>query len=243
MIWIIGGTSETGEFVEKIDGKIDYIVSVATYVGMEILKGKNTIAKRMNYRDMLKFIETNKIKAVVDLSHPYALEVSQNVKNASREKNIEYIRFIRKKTILDDKDIIKVRDIKECNDYLKSIVGTVFFTTGSKNIVDFEGVKEKNRFIYRVLPSKFSIDECVENHVELRDIVAIIGPFSKDFNLSMFKEYKADYVVMKDSGDKGGTIEKLVACKELGIKVIMIERQSEEEAGVEDIKTLVEMIL
>lgn len=243
MIWIIGGTSETSELVEKIHGLVDYIVTVATYVGMEVLEGKNTIVKRMNYEDMLLFIKSKDIKTVVDLSHPYAVEVSKNAKNSATQCNIEYIRFVRSKTILEDEEIIRVKDILECKDYLSSIVGSVFFTTGSKNIMDFEQIKGQNRFIYRVLPSKFSIDECVENNIDLKDIVAMLGPFSKYFNESMFKEYNADYVVMKDSGDKGGTIEKLIACKTLGIKAIMIERQCEDEEGIDDIENLLEMIL
>lgn len=243
MIWIIGGTSEASELVEKIHGLVDYIVTVATYVGMEVLEGKNVIVKRMNYEDMLQFIKSKNIKTVVDLSHPYAVEVSKNAKDSANYCNIEYIRFVRSKTILGDDKIIRVNDIIDCKNYLSSIMGNVFFTTGSKNIVDFEKIKGQNRFIYRVLPSKFSIDECVENNIDLKDIVAMLGPFSKDFNTSMFKEYNIDYVVMKDSGDKGGTIEKLIACKELGIKAIMIERHYEDEKGIKDIEKLVEMIL
>ena len=84
MIWIIGGTSEASELVEKIHGLVDYIVTVATYVGMEVLEGKNVIVKRMNYEDMLQFIKSKNIKTVVDLSHPYAVEVSKNAKTAIR---------------------------------------------------------------------------------------------------------------------------------------------------------------
>ena len=241
MIWIIGGTSETGELLEKIHGHVDYIATVATYVGSEILKGKNTRVKRLGYEDMLDFIANNNIKKVIDLSHPYAVEVSKNAKNASTNCEVEYIRFVREKTKLDDENFIRVNNIEECADYLKLLEGNVFFTTGSKNIVDFEKVRKDNRFIYRVLPSKFSIEECITNNIELRNIIAILGPFSEELNISLFKEYDVEYVVMKDSGDKGGTKEKLIACQELGIKAIMIGR--EDEIGVSDIEKLVEMIL
>lgn len=68
MIWIIGGTSETGELLEKIHGHVDYIATVATYVGSEVLKGKNTLEKRLSYEDMLEFIDKENIKTIVDLS-------------------------------------------------------------------------------------------------------------------------------------------------------------------------------
>ena len=125
------------------------------------------------------------------------------------------------------------RSYEECYKYLEKIIGTVFFTTGSKNIGDFEKVRGNNRYIYRVLPALESIEICRENNIHMRDIVAILGPFSKEFNNIMLSTYKADYCVMKDSGNVGGTIEKIEACKEIGIKSIIITR--EEEVGFTDI--------
>lgn len=240
MIWIIGGTSETIEFIEKIEGKVDYIVTVATYAGMERLKGKNVAVKRLDSLEMTVFIKTHKINKIIDLTHPYAVEVSENAKCVAKDTNTEYIRYVRGKSKIYS-DIISVDGIDECIEVLKKIKGNVFFTTGSKNIKDFEKVKRDNRFIYRVLPSKFSIEECIENNVELKDIVAVLGPFSVELNMSLFREYSVDYVVMKDSGIRGGTDEKLVACNNMNIGVIMIKR--EDERGIDDIDELVELIL
>ncbi len=86
-------------------------------------------------------------------------------------------------------------------------------------------MRRTNRFIHRIIPSAESLDICIRNKVKPRDIIAVVGPFSKEFNLIMFREYAADYVVMKDSGDRGGTLEKLNACRELGIVPIIVERQ------------------
>ena len=109
-----------------------------------------------------------------------------------------------------------------------------------KNISDFQRVKNNNRFIYRVLPTTFSIQECIDNNIKMQDIIAILGPFSEEFNIAMFKEYKADYVVMKDSGIEGGTPEKINACIKCGIKPVIIQRGFDE--GICDMDKLVEMI-
>ena len=47
-------------------------------------------------------------------------------------------------------------------------------------------------------------------------------------NIAMFREFKPDYIVTKDSGKIGGTDEKIEACLELGIKPIIIKRDLEE---------------
>lgn len=238
MIWIIGGTSEGRELVEKIKDIEDFIVTVATESGKEFLDTKNLQMGRMNSGEMGDFIDKNKISTLVDMSHPYARIVSENAKSAAEEKGIKYLRYIRKKSPLSNG--IYLKSYEEAYEYLDSLEGTMFFTTGSKNIKDFEKVKKDNRYIYRVLPAIESIVECKNNNVHLRDILGVLGPFSKEYNKIMFQEYNSDYVIMKDSGEKGGTLDKLQACEELDIVPIVIGR--EEEEGIDSLEEL-EMII
>lgn len=240
MIWIIGGTSEARELTGRLKGKREYIVTVATYSGAEVLQGHHPIIGRLDYDDMLKLIKDKAIDTVIDMSHPYAAEVSRNAKAACAEAGAAYIRFVRSGSEL--KDCMPVKSIEECASYLERIKGCVFFTTGIKNIKDFERVRGRNRFVYRVLPSVFSIQECVDRGIRMEDIVAILGPVSEELNYQLFKEYKADYVVMKDSGKTGGTQEKINACKRLGITPIVILRQSKEK-GIEDMDELLSSLI
>lgn len=154
--------------------------------------------------------------------------------------NIEYIRYSRRSA--EAEGCIFVDSIESCAAFLLSIKGCVFFTTGIKNIKDYEKARGENRFIYRVLPSIFSIQECVDNNVKMEDIVAILGPISEELNYQMFKDFKADYVIMKDSGKEGGTTEKVQACKRLGITPVVIGRPAEEE-GFNNIEELLKILL
>ncbi|NMB27280.1 MAG: precorrin-6A reductase [Tissierellia bacterium] len=239
MIWIIGGTSESRELVDRIKDLDNYIVTSATDSEKEFIDSSNLIVGRMNYKEMAQFIDENHISLIVDLSHPYAKEVTNNAKRIAEYKNIKYIRYTRDKVIPKSKGIY-LNSYEECYDYLKGITGTIFFTTGSKNIGDFEKIRGNNRFIYRVLPALESIEECKKYNVKLKDIVGVLGPFSKEYNKIMFKEYNADYVVMKDSGLQGGTLEKIKACEELNIIPIVIGR--EDEQGINSIDLLEQKI-
>lgn len=232
MIWIIGGTTEARSLINKLNDKRSFIVSVATYSGAEMLECENVVVNRMNQYDMVEFIKEKDIDIVVDMTHPYAVEVTQNAKAACLQTDIKYIRFKRRESVL--KDCIYIDSIEKCVEFLIDIKGCVFFTTGTKNIKDFEKARGKNRFVYRILPSIFSVQECIDNNIKMEDIVAILGPVSEELNYQMFKDYKADYVVMKDSGKEGGTLEKIQACVRLGIPALVIGRQSMEE-GLENI--------
>lgn len=240
MIWIIGGTTETVEFVNKIKGRIDYIVTSATESEREFIDDKNLLVCRMDEKGMEKFIIQKSIELVIDLSHPYAVEVTRNAKYAAEKCSVKYMRYVRKK-IDEVGKCIYLESVEQCKEFIETIEGCVFFTTGTKNIKDFEPIRKSRRFIYRVLPSIESIGECIKNNIKMEDIIAILGPFSVDLNVAMFKEFSSNYVVMKDSGNNGGTREKIKACNILGIKAIVIGR--EDEDGVYDLDEILKYIL
>lgn len=239
MIWIIGGTCETRELVKRLNGRKNYIITAATEDGKQFIDSQNLLIGRMDYHEMVKFIQENQIKLVIDLSHPYAVLVSKNAQRAASSQNVKYIRYVRPQAVFTDCVIYK-KSLDECIEYLKSVSGTVFFTTGSKNIGRFEKIKGNNRFVYRILPSIPGIEECKKYNVLIKDVVAMLGPFSVELNRAMFKEYDADYVIMKDSGIEGGTNEKIKACINLGIVPVVIGREKEE--GIEDLDEIVELI-
>lgn len=239
MIWIIAGTSEARELISRIKDLDDYIATIATDGGKEFLNSEKVKIGRMNYEQMVDFCKENNISLIVDLTHPYAKIVSKNAKKVEKQLNIKYIRYVRDKVDTTSNNIY-LNNYEEAYEYLSNIEGTVFFTTGSKNIGDFEKVRGNNRFIYRILPTVDSIAECKKYDISMKDIVAVLGTFSTEYNKAMFEEYNADYVIMKDSGEKGGTMEKINACEELGITPIIIGR--EEEKGIKDLDLLEKII-
>lgn len=236
MIWIIGGTSETTRFLKKIKNRFRFIISVATEEGCIGLDSDKVVVARFQPAEMPSFVERHGINGIVDLSHPYAAEVSRNAREVARRLRVPYYRYIREPS--DTKNATVCGTLENCLQFLQTIKGTVFFTTGSKNIPEFQKVRKKNRFVYRILPTKTGIEACIEHKVPLKDIVALLGPVSTDLNVSMFREYGADYVVMKNAGLEGGTTDKIIACEKLGIRPIVIDR--EKEMGYSDMDRLID---
>lgn len=239
MIWIIAGTSEGREIITRIKDLDNFIVTIATDGGKEFFSTDKLVVGKMTYEEMIVFSKEYNISIIVDLTHPYAKIVSENAKKLSKEGNIRYIRYVRDK-VGGLSNSVYLNSYEEAYQYLSNISGTVFFTTGSKNIEGFEKVRRNNRFIYRVLPALDSIKECIKYNISMKDTVAVLGPFSTKYNKIMLEEYKADYCIMKDSGENGGTMEKIRACEELGIIPIVIGR--EEEEGINDLD-LIEKII
>ncbi len=239
MIWIIGGTSEAAELANALRGKVDFVVSVATKTGKEFLEDCRVEVGRMNVAAMKNYIRIRNINIIIDASHPYAAEVTDNARQASKATETDYIRFTRPKE--SHEGAVTMHSLTECLHYLKSISGTVFFTTGSNQIKHFETVKGENRFVYRILPTPESTEECRKAGVALKNIIAALGPFSITLNKAMFQDFEANYVIMKNSGKRGGTSEKIEACRQLNITPVIIER--EDETGFTGLDRLVTHVL
>ena len=88
------------------------------------------------------------------------------------EKKIKYIRFERK--ILD--------------------YGTenVLSTLGSNSLVELRSIEEKNNLFIRILPTAASIQNAEKLGYLPKNIIAMQGPFSKEMNVAILKNYKID---------------------------------------------------
>ena len=239
MIWIIGGTSETNHFLRKINPSLAVVVTVATEEGRSRIDHGEVILAGMNQEEMDAFIARHQIKAVVDLSHPYAIQVSNNAREAAQKNGLPYYRYLRSASEI--KDAFCVNQLTLVSIIWQRSTAPFFFTTGSKHIPDFQAVRKSNRFIYRILPAKTSLQTCIDHKVSVSDIIAILGPISADLNKAMFGAYQAGYVVMKNAGSEGGTPEKLDACHQLGIQAIVVGRVG--ETGYTDLDELLKDLI
>ena len=251
MIWIIGGTSETVKFLEKckesnkfIDFS-DFIVTVTTEDALKFLSDFKVDVKvgKMEKADMYDFVEENTITKCIDLSHPHARIVSQNASEVCNNKNISYFRYARPFEKIYMENLLYFENYEELIKYLKKLEylnKNFFFTTGVSKVVDFEKVKGNNRYIYRVLPSVSSLEILNNSHVEMNNIVCILGPVSQELNEAMLMDFNADYLVMKDSGIASKSKERIMAANKLGIKTLCVSMK--EENGFADLDSIVELI-
>ncbi|MGL4997875.1 MAG: precorrin-6A/cobalt-precorrin-6A reductase [Cetobacterium sp.] len=136
MIWVIGGTKDSRDFIESFSFKEKLILTTATEYGGKLLEGVQDIkifCKRMDSLQMEAFVDENEITKIVDLSHPYAEEVSKNAIHCSKIKGIEYIRFERE-NLVSDENAIEFSNLESLLEYTESLEGNILVTLGSNNI-------------------------------------------------------------------------------------------------------------
>lgn len=228
MILVLGGTSDSLRVCEILNEKNKkFILSVTTDYGKEISKdfADNIALGKMNLEDMIKFIKENNINAIVDSTHPYAMEVSKNAIEASEILNIRYLRYERPSdNVLDNPNIYTVNNIEEAAELANKIGTNIFLATGSKNLEYFVKNLKNKEIVARILPTVDVIKACEEIGLKPENIVGMKGPFTYDINKSLYKFYNSDLVITKESGKEGGFYEKIKASLDLNIKTIVILR-------------------
>ena len=77
-----------------------------------------------------------------------------------------------------------------------------------------------------------------EGGIPHRNIIAMQGPFSKELNAAMIRQYGVRYLVSKDGGGPGGFPEKAAAAKETGAQLIVLRRPADSGFGFEEVLNL-----
>ncbi|MHB9924097.1 cobalt-precorrin-6A reductase [Clostridium botulinum] len=250
MIALILGTSEGREILSLLNKFTDNIlISTATAYGGEILKNykyKKLNTKPLNKEELSNMLKENQVNILIDASHPYALEVTKNAREVSKDLNIKYLRYERPSSAEEfkgNKKVVFLEDYKDLNEALKNIKGNILNTSGSRNMDKILDLKLENRIIHRVLPSVKVLEDCFNLGVKVEDLMAIKGPISKELNKAFIKDYDAKALILKDSGPQGGTKEKILACLECDIYALVIRRKKiNYEREFDNIEDLVEHI-
>lgn len=201
-------------------------------------------AGRLNWQQMAEQMRHYAPKLVIDGTHPYAKEVTKNIRKACQETGCPYIRLRREEEGGHYEGIYWVEDSREAAAYLKEKEGNILLTTGSKELEEFLCIPFYEERIYvRILPVPEMVKKCLELGIQGKNLICMQGPFSKELNLAMLKEFQISYMVTKESGKAGGFPEKIAAAKEAGAKVVGIKRPREEKGcSMEEIKMRISSI-
>jgi len=224
MFWIIGGTINAREIATMLLQRgISVLVTTTTELGSSLAQqaGLEVLQASLTYEDMLQLIQNKKINMVIDASHPFATEVSLNAIKASAEMGIEYLRFERKQEQIEG--VYSFSSYPDIVEYLKNTQGNILLTIGSKHVSQFTSLGT-NRLFARVLPVNQSLDLCKDAGIPSRNVLALGGAFSVEFNKAMMNEFDIRFLVTKESGEDGGVREKTEAAKLVGAEVVMLQR-------------------
>ncbi len=243
-ILIFAGTTEGRQLAEFLSRQqIPCTACAATEYGGGLLKENQYVkikSGRLCQTEMQALMKEEQAAVVVDATHPYAVEVSANIKNACMEEEREYVRLLRASEAAEVKDAVFVDSVEEAVEFLQHTTGNILATTGSKELHKYtklDGYRE--RVFARVLSTPEVAASCAELGFNGRHLICMQGPFSQELNTAMLTQFEAKWLVTKEAGKNGGFAEKIRAAREAGASVVLIGRPAQEEGlSLEEVKAL-----
>ncbi|MDG2187520.1 MAG: precorrin-6A/cobalt-precorrin-6A reductase [Hyphomicrobiales bacterium] len=226
-ILIIGGTAEGFKIASLIEKK--------SFLPILSLQGNTLKPKEVYYETRVggfggveglkDYLIKNSIKIIIDASHPYSIQISNNALIASKQLDIKLIKLNRsawKQTYSDN--WLRVKSFSDSKYILDALPreSRIFLTIGKKYLPIFYDCKQW--IMIR------TIDQYNNCRTGNRKYITGRGPFQVSQELILLKGNNITHIVSRNSGSKE-TYAKIQAAKILGIEIIMIDREKESILG------------
>lgn len=249
-IMVMAGTKDAANIIKnlKSSGNFKILATTTTEYGAEIAKASGAdkvLSGQLNEKDLINLLITEEIRVLIDATHPFATAATKNAIKSSENAKIKYIRFERPQEKLDESKLIhKVFSFEEAALKANELTeGRVLHLAGVSTLKHVIEKIDSQRLFARVLPSLDSIQKCLDLGLKQKNIIAMQGTFSKNFNKVLMDEYNISLIITKDSGETGGTPSKINAALELGIHIVLVTRPKISELNNKDVFTSLDEII
>jgi len=216
---LLGGTADGRRIASRLhDDGVQLVYSVAGLVRRPNVSCEVISGGFRQYGGLECYIAQQKITAILDVTHPYAVQMSTTAATSARQCRIPYWRFHRQKWT--QKNQSTWRHFSSWQTLMASLEQRkrLFLTVGQISQTDIDRLsKDRELVVLRTaVQPKISLPD---NVVWLR----AIGPFNDEGENQLMKQYCFDALVSKNSGGES-TEAKLRAAERYQVTVYMLDR-------------------
>lgn len=190
---------------------------------------------------MAAFVTEQNIRCILDASHPFARQISQQ----AIAFPIPYLRYERpaitghirscpptNHTATDGRpssgsNAPRVTNVASLDELIDSDLlqhQRVLFTLGYRNLARFDSLRQTSQLFARVLPSVDAIAAAIAAGFSPTEIIALRPPVSLAVEMALWQQWNISMVVAKASGEPGGEAIKRQAAQALDIALVLIQR-------------------
>jgi precorrin-6x reductase len=244
---LFGGTTEGRELAGFLSvNKVPALVCVATEYGGKLLDCCSPVqiqSDRLCRSDIAALLSAERPRIVIDATHPYARQISENLQYACQQNSLHYARVLRDR--IESDASMNFTDIDSLIAWLNQTEGIIFAATGAKEAHALTRITNfSDRVVLRMLPSPEGIASCLELGYSMKRLICMQGPFTEALNTAMFREVNAKILVTKESGKNGGFFEKLSAAKACGMTTAILDRPPEKNGyTLNEVKAFIQEVL
>ncbi len=226
----MGGTSESVAIASALaQAGYPVLVSMATEVplAMQDLPGIRFRRGRLNQHELELLLRQQSIAAVVDATHPFALQAHETAATAAKSAGIPYWCWQRPPSDLSDfHNLHFAADHREAAQLAVQFARPILLTIGSKNLAPYVAEARHHGLpLYaRLLPCEEARHACHVAELDRENVIFARGPFSVEDTLRLLLQHHIGVLVTKESGMAGGVPEKLQACAQACVACVVVRR-------------------
>ncbi|MEV8288657.1 cobalt-precorrin-6A reductase [Streptomyces niveus] len=224
-VLILGGTTEARRLADALAGEAPH-AHVTTSLAGRVANPTAPFAGDVRVGGfggpgaLAAWLVAHRIDVLVDATHPFAATISAHAAEAATASGTDHFALRRPGWPADPRDRRHpARSLADAAAQLPALgAERVFLTTGRQGLAAFAGPElDGLHFLVRTV-------EPPEPPLP-RDIRLLLdrGPYTLEGERALLLDHRVDVLVTKDSGG-AATEAKLVAARELGLPVVMIER-------------------
>jgi precorrin-6A/cobalt-precorrin-6A reductase len=229
-VLLLGGTGEARALAKSLHPRVDIVSSLAGRVPDPALPvGAVRIGGFRGTDGLKRWLQDERIDAVVDATHPFAATMTAHAAEACAALRIPHLVLVRPAWAPGDALVVD-SDAEAAKATANQHYSRIFLTTGRSSVHAF--ADSDAWFLIRVVTAP---DAALPRHHRL---LLSRGPYRYDGELALLREHRIDALITKNSGGDM-TRAKLDAAAALDIPVVMIARPKL-PAGVEAVGTVQE---
>ena len=167
---------------------------------------------------LIRFIRDAGVTHLVDATHPFAAQMSANAVAAAKQADIAHIALTRPAWAAQRGDRwTHVADMDQAIAAIDGPARRVFLALGRMHATAF-AVHPQHHYLLRFVDAP-DVPPPLPRH----SLVVDCGPFSVAGDRALMEEHRIDLIICKNAGGVGAQA-KLIAARELGLPVLMINR-------------------
>lgn len=165
---------------------------------------------------LVQYLDQSRITHVIDATHPFAAQISRNADDACAQHGVPMLMLRRPAWApgVDDQ-WQAVGNIDAAVAALPNDPVRVFLAIGKQNLSAFAGLR--HHWLLRL------VDAPDVAPLPNAQVVIARGPFTIDGDRALMRDHGITHLVAKNSGGAGASA-KLIAARDLGVRVVMIDR-------------------
>ncbi|MEH2450835.1 cobalt-precorrin-6A reductase [Nostoc sp.] len=220
-VLILGGTGDAAKLAARV-ATIQGLEAITSLAGRtrepSVPLGDLRVGGFGGVAGLASYLRVMQIDLLIDATHPFAIQISLNAADAATEVGVPRLMLIRPPWEKGSDDRwIEVDSIEAAAASVANQAQRVFLTVGRQELAAFAHY-EKIWFLMRMIDPPTD-DALVPPGMILCDR----GPFTFNNERQILIHHKIDTIVSKNSGGDA-TKPKIIAARELGVKVVMVNR-------------------